>query len=331
MGRSIDGKSVPRSIAPAESGGTRHAQVGFDDRCERSPCSSGRRRSAAWNDRPMSVPADPSAQGGARPPGFRERWLPGRSTIWLLVIVLIAVTFLWFGRPLYLGKERSCPIPEKLGDPQPEAMIGNPPADATLHAKLGLSRGKAITTTSWPSGPGAPDATSKVRSSPLIRSVDGSVIRPESIEAALEINAGITFITVCIDDKQISDELAHGRYNGYVIIPTTDPEKPLTVRQQLSVQSAYVVVFWALPFVMVPLALAVASKKLSAQSKPARWIIALTGAGACLATFRATAASNITWGGLDDVGSLIVATFTATTGAVATATAATGHEEEGTR
>jgi len=57
------------------------------------------------------------------------------------------------------------------------------------------------------------------------------------------------------------------------IVPVAEvgPAATLTVRQELSIQSTYVVDLWPLLLVMVPPVLALASDKLLAGTRPARW------------------------------------------------------------
>ena len=256
-----------------------------------------------------------------------RRWLPSRgASIGLLAWALLAAGFIYVVTKFQedqAGARKGCPVEPGKTEGLSRDITGSPPADATLNAKLGPERGFAETSTSWQAGPGAADqvSTVKARSSALRRAEDGKIIPADQVTAVLEVNGGLTLLRVCIDPKFGLFE--HGSFAGFVAIPTSEPGNPLTVRTQLAVQSVYVAYFWPLIPILVVLALALSSEKLD-KSKPVRWLAMFTGIGACAGIYATSALSNPSWGGLKDAGSLVLAMFTAATGAVAAPAAIAG-------
>jgi hypothetical protein len=140
------------------------------------------------------------------------------------------------------------------------------------------------------------------------------------VSAWVELDGGITVLTTCVDSGR-APRLSNGTFAGFATIPNSDPAKTVTVREQLSVQSKYVGDFWPLGFVIVGFAVALVWDKLAGKGKTTTYLAIITGFGVFTGAYYATALSNPSWGGPKAIGTLLVALFTATTGAVAAAVA----------
>lgn len=202
----------------------------------------------------------------------------------------------------------------------------NPIRVLVLPPQLSVTRGTAEDSVTWPAITGAPNGIYRAGSSSLLPEGGGRVLPSNAVLAWLEIDNGTALLTVCVDSEK-APSLDYGSYAGFAFVPTSDPAKTLTVRQEVSVQSTYTGLFWPVGLVMVGLAVALAGQTLAQATKPVKWIALLSGIGAFSAAYYASALSNPTWGGLQAVGTLLVTTFTATVGATATAVATFGKGE----
>jgi hypothetical protein len=259
--------------------------------------------------------------------GGLKDWLPNeRVARFLLAWIIGTSIFVFAVVPWWARQHRdtTCSRPQANRPVADAAWLGEPDSSARLSPKLDLTRGVAEDSVTWPVIAGAPDGVYRASSRSLLPEGGGRVVPSQAIQAWLEVDAGTALLTVCVDSSKLS--LDHGTYAGFAFVPTSDPTKTLTVREELSVQSTYTGSFWPIGAIMVGLAIALGGEKLASASKPVKWVALATGLGAFGAAYYANALSNPTWGGLEAVGTLIVTTFTATVGATTAAAATTSNK-----
>ncbi|HEV7888859.1 MAG TPA: hypothetical protein VGO92_14975 [Acidimicrobiales bacterium] len=219
-------------------------------------------------------------------------------------------------------RDTYCDSTERPPADLPAATLGLPPSNATLTPEIGFQRNVGRHSTSWASGKGAPldRRAFKASSSSLVSEGGGSVIPADAVAVWGEVQGGITTLTACVDPTW-TDKLSNGTYAGFAIIPTAD--NALTVREQVSVQAWYAGYLWPIGFVMLAIGLMFIADRLETTTKAVRWMTVATGAGAFAGTYYSTVYANPSWGGASAISAFVVTAFTATTGALATASTVT--------
>lgn len=285
---------------------------------------------AAPNPRAVS-PGRPAADPNGHDVTQRRKgvldWLPPPLLGICLVIGVIGwVLFVVYAVPRWANGVRDprCNPPQPL-QPSPSAsVLGLPDSAAKLSPELGISRGVAEDSISWPAGSGAPNhGAYSARSSALLHAGGGRYVPTDAVSSWIQIDGGTSVLTVCVDSSSTHGGLSNGTFAGFASIPTSDPAKTLTVREELSVQSTYVGYFWPLALFIIAFGLWLHADKLTSAPKPLAYLAVITGAGTFVGVYYGTALSNPSWGGLRSIGTLVAALFTATIGAIATV-AATG-------
>ena len=254
-------------------------------------------------------------------------WAPG----WFLSTCVgggIALTLLWAGLvvPWYVRQRsvvvRSCSAPAAFAPPPAPDVLGLPDSAAKLGPGLSIARGVAEDSISWAAGPGAPNGVAfRAGSSALLHKGGGRLVPSDAVTSWVKVDAGTAVLTTCVDSRKTGGGLSNGTFAGFVTVPTADPAKPVTVREELAVQSTYVGDFWPLGLVIVAFALALHSDQLRKSARTVAYLAAVTGAATFCGAYYATALANPSWGGPRAIGTLLVTVFTATTGAIATVVA----------